>query len=375
MALKEAYVNIVLDPTIKSSSLSKIQKDLEQITSLNILSDKDLKALRVEMEKANDVKLAVAQLKAALSALEGLTSKESELARQKIQEKLKELQGETEEAQEKVHKNYWGKISDGLNTFGSQLKMGQTAFGQSLGIFTEGFGTGINLLTSEGEDFTDLLGDIGEGFIKGLADLINSGLDELSDIVGFSRMSSSTTRNLMLSYGFNSSQAYGFNKTMGLLGFESEEDLMYATTEELQTFRELFQKYTEKYDEYIGNGLVEKFRQFDIEYKEFQEDLKLEVVDFFMKHKDEIITTMDLVMDIAEGVLEIVSFFTRDRTKGISDSERSARLSEIVNTNWNNNNIKIDNTFNGLNPQVQSMVNFATSSLGAQLLQAYKALI
>ena len=98
-------------------------------------------------------------------------------------------------------------------------------------------------------------------------------------------------------------------------------------------------KYTEKYNELYDSGMFDTLEEYNVEMEEFKEDLKLEVVSFFVENKDTIKWAMNALIDMSEFVIstlgKIASFLSvgEDRTM----SERMAAQASILN-NYSNLN-------------------------------------
>ena len=98
----------------------------------------------------------------------------------------------------------------------------------------------------DGKKLYNKLKSLETSFVDKLKNLFSSAWDELGNILGYSKLSNSETRNLAFSYGLTGSQAYGYEKAMGMLGFESIEDLQYANEQEISQFREMLAKRAEE---------------------------------------------------------------------------------------------------------------------------------
>lgn len=196
--------------------------------------------------------------------------------------------------------------------------------------------------------------------LKALKGIFEDAWAELENITNFSRLSSKTTRDLVFSYGFNSSQAYGYSQAMSMMKFESEEDLLYATTDEIIQFKELFNKYTDWYSEQ-GSEELQLYRDFEIELAEFKQDMKLTVVDFFMDNKDDIKRLIAFSFEFGTFMMDslgwILKYFGGQTAR--SASQKSADSADIIrnysNTSTVNNN-NFNNVFNVSGPNASRQV-------------------
>lgn len=193
------------------------------------------------------------------------------------------------------------------------------------------------------------------GFLKNLiekglnnfSEIVKDSIEELNNILDFSELSNSKTRNLAFQYGFNSAQAYGYNKAMDLLGFESEEDLYYANAEEIKLFRNSFDKYSDYYNELYDSGFFDTLREYQYEMQDFKQEMQMEVITFFMNNKDIIKSGLIALMKMSEWVAKIfgklVSWFGSTNT---SPATVSDVINQYRNVNSTNTNVNISNQFN-----------------------------
>lgn len=233
--------------------------------------------------------------------------------------------------------------------------------------FVNGFSSGTSTLSKQlykaGSDVSDIASafltdwkagvmEIANKFLESLGNLLSDSLDELDTISNYSRLSNARTRQLAFTYGFSGSQAYGYDKAMRLMGYSSLEDLMYANNKEQQTFRELFTSYTDKYSKLYDSGFFDTLVEYNVEMSNFQEELKLEVIEFILENKDLIHDGMEAIMSIARIALQFASKvgdFVQlvNPFKSYKSSYESATTGDIIkNYTTSNKSVKVDNTFN-----------------------------
>ena len=184
---------------------------------------------------------------------------------------------------------------------------------------------------------------LGTKFVGDLRQIFKDAWKELDNTLQYSLLSNEQTRNLAFGYGFSASQAYGFSKALSVTGINNEENLMYANAEQLKLFKEAFEKYSDKYEKIYDSGLFNKMYEYQVEMEEFKEDMKLEVVEFFVDNKDTIKDGMMALMDISKVVLDIFSFMF-----GTYNSRVSAASDVISSYSSVTNNVSVSNTFNGI---------------------------
>lgn len=212
-----------------------------------------------------------------------------------------------------------------------------------------------------------------------LKNILSDAWSELGDILNYSLLSNSKTRDLAFTYGFSGSQAYGFETAKELMGIENDEDLMYMNKDQWNQFSELFSKYTDKYSELYDSGFFEEYRQFQVEMQEFKQDFQMQFMKLIMDNKDTIITGMKAIISLADTVLSILSWLMD--TFGDSSTTSSERLSatnDIINSyggnisNTSTVNASVNQTFNNVSKEDQSWLANVGSMTYEQLCQMLK---
>lgn len=202
--------------------------------------------------------------------------------------------------------------------------------------FAKQFTTGI----------TSVFSGIAKDFSSTITDSFKNGIKELQDMLDYSKLSNATTRDLAFSYGFSSSEAYGYSKAMDMLGFNSEEDLFYANQQEMQQFREAFEKYSDYYTKLYDDGFFAKMQEYQFEMQDFKQEMSLQVASFFMDNKELIKSGLTAMLKISEVVLKIASYLLG------TSSYQAATVADVISqynqTTNKNINTNINNTFNGV---------------------------
>ena len=135
-------------------------------------------------------------------------------------------------------------------------------------------------------------------FIDAFKGAFKDSISEMKNMLEYSQLSSSHTRDLAFGYGFSSSQAYGFNQALRAVGLKDEEDLFYANTQELTQFRKSFEKYSNYYEDLYNSGFFDTMQDYQFEMQDFKMSLTQEVIQFFVHNKD-------LIKAGMKGLLEI----------------------------------------------------------------------
>lgn len=219
-------------------------------------------------------------------------------------------------------------------------------FKLEMGVDQKSIGNFQKLIDGFGLKLEQGIASLRDTIVNGLQDVFRESLTELSNILESSQLSNRETRDLAFQYGFTASEAYGFKNALEAVGLESEEDLWYATEQELREFSDAFQTYSEKYSSLYDTGFFEDLQEFQYQWKMFKDELVLEVVQFFVNNKDLIVTGLHALESILTGVLKIVNWMLPpDQSKSVSVSDMMASRGYVKT---NNTSISIDNTFNGV---------------------------
>ena len=187
-------------------------------------------------------------------------------------------------------------------------------------------------------------------------------------------MSNANTRESALQYGFSSSEAYGFEKAKSLLGFDSEEDLFYANTQELQQFRQASEKYSNYYTNLYDSGFFKQLQEYQYEMKDFKQELQMQVIRFFMDNKDTIKSGMQAIMDVAKILMNIFTWLVNVfgghlGTEGMSSTDIVNQYSNSSNQT-NNTNVNVSNTFNNVAKNDETWLANAGSMTYQQVIKA-----
>ena len=381
-------------------SYKKIENDMKELSKLDLFSEYDVKAIADELKGFETLKNQISSIENMLDTISDVDSEiinrtrdelEKELEKLKKllkdkqrtkpedieaeEQKRKALQEEEKQKRKELQKAILSSIGDGFSSFGNALSETDSELGKTFGKFMSGTGELFENASKLFSGDFDSLNDILASALESLGSLLASGFDELENILNFSQLSDANTRDLMMRYGFSNSEAYGYTKAMGALGFESEEDLMYADQQELELFRKSFEKYSGKYNELYNSGMFDSMQEFNTQMEEFKEDVKLEVVDFFMNNQDTIRAAMKGIISLAEFAIsalgKIVQWLNPDAR--MSDSQKAANTASIISNYSNINsgtNVSIDNTFNNVAKSDQTWLAHAGQLTYEQIIKA-----
>lgn len=251
----------------------------------------------------------------------------------------------------------FSSVSKGLKIFSSDMSEDSTHLSSTLKSFTKEFG---DVLGSFSNGWKEGTANLATKFLTKLGNIFTESLNELDNLLKYSQLTDSGIRETKFTYGFSSSQAYGFDKAKSMLGISSDEDLMYMNDQQQQQFRDAFIKYSEKYTKLADSGFFEKIQEYNVEMEEFKEDLKLEFVDWFMNNKDMIKSTLNDIMKFTEFTMQALGWLLKYFNKSeSSQSEKSAKISDVINTYTTSKSnvvtVTNNNTYNGANDSGKSM--------------------
>ena len=370
-------------------SYKKIENDMNELSKLDLFSENDAKAIADELKEFEILKNQIASIEDTLDMISDVDNdianktrdnleKELEKLKKRLKDKQREKPEDVEAEEQKrklLQKEILSSIGDGFSSFGGALSETDNELGKTFGKFMSGTGELFENASKLFSEDLDSLNDILTSALESLGSLLASGFDELENILNFSQLSDANTRDLMMRYGFSNSEAYGYTKAMSALGFKSEEDLMYANQQELELFRKSFEKYSGKYNELYNSGMFGSMQEFNTQMEEFKEDVKLEVVDFFMNNQDTIRAAMKGIISLAEFAItalgKIVQWLNPDART--SDSQRAANTASIISNYSNINsgtNVSIDNTFNNVAKSDQTWLAHAGQLTYEQIIKA-----
>ena len=370
-------------------SYKKIENNMTELSKLNLFSEYDAKIIADELKEFEILKNQIASIEDTLDMISDVDNDIANKTRDNLEKELEKLKKQLNDKQrtkpedveaekqsrKDLQKEILSSIGDGFSSFGDALSNTDNALGKTFGKFMSGTGELFENASKLFSGDFDSLNDILTSALESLGSLLASGFDELENILNFSQLSDANTRDLMMRYGFSNSEAYGYTKAMGALGFESEEDLMYANQQELELFRKSFEKYSGKYNELYNSGMFDSMQEFNTQMEEFKEDVKLEVVDFFMNNQDTIRAAMKGIISLAEFAItalgKIVQWLNPDART--SDSQRAANTASIISNYSNINsgtNVSIDNTFNNVAKSDQTWLAHAGQLTYEQIIKA-----
>lgn len=208
-----------------------------------------------------------------------------------------------------------------------------------------------------GKKFTKMLDNIGSSFKQFFSDLLDDAKEMMSDMASYNLGSTLTYNSnawdIAMTKGLSGADAYGYQKAMEDIGVSNDEELMQAMMS--PALQERFSKrvgyWSNQYDELNQSGFIKSYQEFTTEWKDFKNEMTVDVMKFFVDNKDTIKTVMKGLMNFMKKVIEqidnILNVFGYDTQR--SESQIAARTNDIINnykTSNSSTNVNVSNTFN-----------------------------
>lgn len=345
--MKEYIKTLKFDIKIDNSKMTDIERRIERLKINDLFSDKEqdnlkkiqdaYRQMQINLEKIETIKESIAEL----SELD--TNEAKELTKQ-LQAQLKTLQSTTSTKPDKA----------GFSSIGQDFKSEISKMFGRQGTVGESLADGVKKIT--------------DTFVKGFKDMMSEAkamFEEMASYdLGNSLFSNSSAREQALQYGLSNDQNYALTQTMNALSMKSEEDLMYMNPTQHEKFAELMGVYSARYNKLENEGFFQEYQEFQLEFKQFKEEMQMDLISFFMENKEMIKSVMKMSISFMKGALEFFDFMLKLFDGQRTENERAATTSDIIsnytsaNTANQTTSVKVDNTFNGVgNNDRQSLVN------------------
>ena len=137
-----------------------------------------------------------------------------------------------------------------------------------------------------------------------------------------------------MQYGFSGSEAYAFEQAFKGM---SLDDIAKMTPEQRDFYMNLFNQYLSEYEKMEEKGILQSLQDVQLDWEQFQRELKFTFMDFIADNKGTIKTALDLGIDLANiaipaisGLLKAVTWIANKLTgySGVSSAD-------VIN-NWTN---------------------------------------
>ena len=231
-----------------------------------------------------------------------------------------------------------------------------------------------------GQKISSAITKILTSYINMWGDILKGALEEFDRMSQYSLDTSlrvnTEAREQALMYGLSDSQNYALIRTKEEMGITSEEDMLMMTPAQQERFAERIGYYSDQYTQISNEDLFSKYEEYQAAVQEFQNEFQMEVIEFFAKNKDTIITIMNFIMDVMSSLLEAVTWIV-DALGGDdvrTEKENSSIVSDTINSysvaNNNSTNVKIDNSFTNIPVKDQQQYIKAGQKVNEQLINA-----
>lgn len=192
-------------------------------------------------------------------------------------------------------------------------------------------------------------------FVDGVSEATQAILDLKTGAATFSTgtslITNSAAREQQLKYGLTASQNYGFTQAKGMLGIQSDEDLMYMNASQRDRLLSYMERYSSWYDEMESSGVLDTMQEMQLEIEEMKQEIAMEFIQWLGENKDTIMECLKGMFEFLKGILAaakaVLSLFgwksqdlyspadSSDRL--MSNSDNSKHTNITINANTTNN--------------------------------------
>lgn len=325
--MNEFFKTITLEFETDGQNLSSIKSSLDALTKNKLFDEKSAEKLKASLTEFEQKEKAIAKLQKDIAELQKLNIEGSDEVIKKLTDELHEQGGLTLDEIDVGEKD---------KKFDTRKKSWQAM----------------------------LLGAASK-FLHSLKKTLSSALDRLQEMTKYSFMTDSSIRDMKLSYGLSSSQAYGMSQALEVMGIGSIEDLMWADSQQLELFKKAFDKYTQYYEDTMSPEYIAKQLEYQTEMKMFKMDVEHEIIGFLMDNKETIMKFMEFGMEFMEAMLTLVGgIFDAFSDEARTENQRNRETQSILSSYTSNNNsrtVSQNNTFNIAQNDTSKMANFANT--------------
>lgn len=271
----------------QANAMANIQENNEKMAKLAAFAQNPIGTMKSFLNPATFLKMGQEKMNKdfasrmkdytkELNKLEGKKDPESAEKRKQIKSDMKKDALKTAAAN--VGLNALGKVASGL-----------------IGIFKK---VGSALW----QGFKNLLAGV-KDIVKGFTDL-NTGMATFS--TSTSLISNASAREQQMKYGLSSSDNWALTQTMGMLGMQGDEDLMYMNSDQREVFLSYMDRFSSFYDEMEQSGALEDIQKLQLDFKMFQQEFAMKIMNWFAQNKDAILGIFKTILTILGNLLNAV---------------------------------------------------------------------
>lgn len=349
-SMKQAMQNGMKDAVKRLQEIDKLTKEIEVME----LFGNDAEALE-------EAKTKLEELKQIESEFEG---------QHKTAEEKAEDEKDAEESREKT-------IGEGF----------QSGFKSAFGFDQSPEDMGKTIGSNVASKIQSSIKGVFDKFTKALKNIWDDAIKDLTKIAEYSSSSSKFNEDvadMKEMYGLSDEQAYATTQALKAAGLDSVEDYFdnqYRLSEEQnETLLENYEVALKQYNAAEETALA--YQEFQKEYSLFKEELELELINFFMENEELIKNALTAAVKVLEVLISLVGWVTSSSSER-TDSARKQATADILgtttstsyqvanSTSTTSNNIKIDNTFNGISSDAQSQISTASDAQMKQLMNIF----
>lgn len=213
------------------------------------------------------------------------------------------------------------------------------------------------VLSGFSKGFLGGLAATGVLFLKSFSDIMKEGEEAARELAESNRMSSRSTRETMFEWGTNRSGAYGISAAMDIFGYQSQEDVMWASAtnpEEFRRFLNVQTTFANKYIELQNSGKLTKMLDAQIEMAELEYEMQIEEAEFYAENIELMKEMKELGLNFKKSMMTILSPIANAinsvaKFLGASSSDSNTRSSDVAAPkaiSTSTYSVKVDNSFN-----------------------------
>lgn len=215
------------------------------------------------------------------------------------------------------------------------------------------------------DNFMDILSEAGS--------ILNMRTGAATYSTSTSLITNASARQQQMKYGLSSAQNWALSQTMGILGMQSDEDLMYMNQNQQQLFSNFMTKYSRWYDQLESSGVLQSVQQFQVDFAMFKQELAMDFMKWFADNKDLIFSTIKAIANVTtgimQGLMQILSFLHIGGTWSNYGSSLSGSMSDYINGRAINNSKSVvvqvtqTNTATGVLSSQESLETFLKDAM------------
>lgn len=231
-----------------------------------------------------------------------------------------------------------------------------------------------------GNSIQNKIAAVAQKYLDMWKEIITNMIDEFDRISQYSLDTSlrvnSEAREQALTYGLSNAQNYALTRTWEDMGIKDELDMLMMTPAQQEKFAEKMGMYSAQYQEMANEDMFKKYEEYLMARQEFQNEFEMQLIEFFVDNKDLIIGVMNFLMDALSAIMKAVSWIVDilGGDKEVTEKEKAAMVSDAINSysisNSNSTNVKIDNSFTGVDLKDKEMYVRAGQQNAEQIINA-----